>query len=183
MGRDFIYNQDRFPVPKGRGPNGRRFCRVCKSELPPKSGNCSACPGDCMKTYRAGFWTWREVRYAVYRRDKRRCRICGRDLRKMGEWLRRVHWKLSLLESRELRRLLGIPRNRGIDSVWDVDHVNPVADHGPAESIDELRTLCIWCHKSVSAKYARSRAIARRRRRKPAKPRDPSARRSKTRKG
>jgi 5-methylcytosine-specific restriction protein A len=40
---------------------------------------------------------------------------------------------------------------------WEVDHIVPVADGGGAE-MENLRLLCVTCHKRVTAEWRRSRA-------------------------
>ena len=43
---------------------------------------------------------------------------------------------------------------------WDMDHVIPVEEGGGECGLDGLRTLCIPCHRKVTAEQARRRAAA-----------------------
>ena len=45
---------------------------------------------------------------------------------------------------------------------WHVDHILPVWEGGGQCDIDNLRTLCVTCHHSVTAKQAKKRATVRR---------------------
>jgi len=47
--------------------------------------------------------------------------------------------------------------------LWDVDHIVPVVEGGGSCGPEGLRTLCIPCHRSETAKLARKRARQRRR--------------------
>lgn len=51
------------------------------------------------------------------------------------------------------------------NTLWEVDHIIPVCEGGGACGLDNLRTLCLWCHRKETAKLAARRA--QRRRRKP----------------
>jgi hypothetical protein len=51
-----------------------------------------------------------------------------------------------LTEEAEIQRKkdLGIPLHR--DTFWDADHIVAVKDGGGECGLDNLRTLCIFCH-------------------------------------
>lgn len=44
---------------------------------------------------------------------------------------------------------------------WDADHVTPIRDGG-SEDLNNLRTLCVPCHKAETAAFARTRSLRRR---------------------
>jgi 5-methylcytosine-specific restriction endonuclease McrA len=44
---------------------------------------------------------------------------------------------------------LGVPLHR-IKSLWDADHIVPVAEGGGECDLHNLRTLCIPCHRRVT---------------------------------
>ena len=46
-------------------------------------------------------------------------------------------------------------------SWWEADHIHPLIEGG-AHTIDNIRTLCIWCHKAETAKLAGRRAAEKR---------------------
>jgi len=54
---------------------------------------------------------------------------------------------------RQLRRRLDIPNGR--ENLWDADHIVPVAEGGGECSLENLRTLCIWCHHNETARLRR----------------------------
>lgn len=62
---------DHFPQPEGRGPNGRRFCRMCWMEV--GLGRSTICGERCNRI----FESYLRPRPFVMRRDKGRCRMCG----------------------------------------------------------------------------------------------------------
>lgn len=51
--------------------------------------------------------------------------------------------------------------NSGMD-LWDMDHIVPVSEGGGACGLENLRTLCLPCHKQHTAELAAKRAEARR---------------------
>ncbi len=74
-----------------------------------------------------------------------------------------------------LRRLTGLRReaiisalvSRGFSgigsrSLWDADHIKPVAEGGGLCGLDNYQTLCQACHKAKTAEQARRKAAARR---------------------
>jgi len=40
-------------------------------------------------------------------------------------------------------------------SLWDADHIRPVAEGGGQCDLDNLRTLCLPCHREVTADLRR----------------------------
>ena len=42
-------------------------------------------------------------------------------------------------------------------SLWQADHVTPVVEGGGCSGLDNLRTLCLRCHKGATAKLAQRR--------------------------
>ncbi len=57
------------------------------------------------------------------------------------------------------RNLNGFPSGR---AWWEVDHIVPVVLGGGCCGLDNLRTLCVPCHKKATARLAAERARARR---------------------
>ncbi len=78
-------------------------------------------------------------------RDKGVCSCCGVD---------------TWLELRRLRRSRGVRRTelmqywglrtRMRKSLWDADHILPVVEGGGACDLDNIRTLCLRCHRTVT---------------------------------
>lgn len=132
-----------------RGPNGRRLCRWCGVEVP--KGRVSWCGDACVDEFviRRG-----DGRAAdrVFKRDKGVCALCGVDT----ELLRRS--KLHKFGSSESwDELAAAGYNRG-QRLWNMDHVKPVVEGGGACGLDNLRTLCVPCHKRETAVLAARRA-------------------------
>ena len=142
--------------PRGvdKGPNGRVLCRWCGTETkPPRRCWCS---DECVHEFRirsnAGY-----ARQHVYRRDKGRCELCGRDCSKISGALRRMPYECR----RSYLKLLGLKGWRS--TLWEVDHTIPVVEGGGSCGLENLRTLCFRCHKGETRKL-RVR-LARKRRR------------------
>lgn len=86
------------------------------------------------------------LREKVFARDKGVCAACGvdtvalrRDLRKLDYAARREFlktWKL---------------REGSRKSLWDADHIVPVAEGGGQCDLSNMRTLCLRCHAAATA--------------------------------
>jgi len=96
------------------------------------------------------------LRERVYERDRGICSRCGLDT---VEFYRRLR-VLPAKERRRLRSRLDLPATR--TSFWDADHVLAVAEGGGECDLDNMRTLCLWCHGDATAAL-RQRMRARKR--------------------
>lgn len=174
------------PQPPGRGPNGRPFCRRCGAEVP--RGSRTWCGQVCIDAYTVT--TWPGACAAVAKRDTGVCAGCGLDTVALRAafraWLEARldttersrlsgrSWRTGLPESwrwavcaatrhaaDEWCAFHGVPRNRQDGPRWyDVDHIRPVADGG-TNALENLRTLCIRCHRATTAAWQTERAAAR----------------------
>jgi 5-methylcytosine-specific restriction enzyme A len=144
---------DRDSLPKG--PNGRSLCRWCNLEVP--KGRQTFCSDWCVEEWRlrtdSGY-----IREKVLARDRGVCATCGVDC--LATWL---HLK-RLRGSARLKAFTewGITRSR--KSLWDADHILPVAEGGGECDLTNLRTLCLKCHRtrhSGAGNPARSRLSSR----------------------
>jgi 5-methylcytosine-specific restriction endonuclease McrA len=138
-----------------RGVNGRACCRWCSLEVPP--GRRSFCSDFCVHEWRLrtdpGY-----LRDQVFARDRGLCAGCG--LNTVREWnrVRRLRGEARL---RALREWGMTARRR--NSLWDADHIVPVAEGGGECDLANLRTLCLRCHaQATSALRERLRGQARR---------------------
>jgi 5-methylcytosine-specific restriction enzyme A len=141
-----------------KGPNGGRLCRYCKIEVkPPRRTFCSdACVHE---------WKLRSnVKYLrdfVYQRDLGICAICKVDTR---------YQKIDLENSQRLSRTTGdmshftrmckdlrITEKEAMKSIWHADHILPVSQGGGESGLDNIRTLCVKCHKSETKLLASKR--------------------------
>ena len=126
---------DRQALPKGS--NGRCLCRWCNLEVP--AGRLTFCSAWCVEE-----WKLRSnpghLRERVFERDRGICAACGLD---------------CVIELRRVKRLRGAARiraaeewgMRGRKTLWDADHVTPVAEGGGECDLSNMRTLCLKCHR------------------------------------
>lgn len=137
------------PADLPRGPKGRCLCRNCGTEVPP--GRRTFCGDACVEQ-----WKLKSdptyVRKLVGKRDRGRCAVCGmkcRDLEKalklMGQLLGRLGHAKAF---RELRKLLKVEFRK---TLWDADHILAVVDGGGGCGLDNMQTLCLWCHREKTA--------------------------------
>ncbi len=132
---------DRGTLPKG--DNGRSLCRWCSLEVPPR--RFTFCSEFCVEEWKLrtdpGY-----VREKVLARDKGVCAICLTDC--LAEWI-------------HIKRLRGTGRAKALadwgvklhsrQSLWDADHIVPVVEGGGECDLSNLRTLCLKCHRTVTA--------------------------------
>lgn len=140
---------DRSLLP--RGPGGRCLCRWCALEVP--RGRRTFCSAYCVHEWKLrtqpGY-----LREQVLLRDRGICAACGID---------------TLSEQRRLRYARGSARQKLIEhwrpgrhrrkSLWDADHIIPVAQGGGECDLENLRTLCLLCHRAATAAL-RARLVA-----------------------
>lgn len=143
---------DRKAIP--RGPNGRGICRWCALEVPKR--RFTFCSDFCVHE-----WKLRTqpayLREQVLLRDKGICAECRVDTVAEARRLRysRGPRRQELLASWGLRA-------RTRKSLWDADHIVPVAEGGGECDLANLRTLCLRCHrKATLALQARLKLVRR----------------------
>jgi len=111
-------------------------------------------------------------RMAVFARDAGVCALCGVDTARLWLWLQTIPmisasstWRYGRIDAhtqKAFRRVLGYNRIRAFvilgrlwgvvldntrKSLWDMDHIVPVAEGGGECGLDNLRTLCLRCHR------------------------------------
>jgi 5-methylcytosine-specific restriction enzyme A len=145
------------------GELGRPLCRWCRMEILAKRRR-TFCSDFCVHQWRLrsdpGY-----LRDQVFLRDKGVCGMCGTDTVAAYAELKRSRGtgRAELLEVWGMRsvgattpagkkRPPGTPARR---SLWDADHVLPVAEGGGECDLDNLRTLCLCCHREVTADLRR----------------------------
>ena len=86
------------------------------------------------------------LRERVFQRDRGICAACGTDTVAAYNHLRRTRktGRERLLASWGLNKLTR-------RSLWDADHIIPVAEGGGACDLSNLRTLCLRCHRVATA--------------------------------
>lgn len=87
------------------------------------------------------------LRECVFDRDKGVCALCGVDTHKQRRRIMRLPFGARMKELRALIEAGVIHRKR--KSWWEADHVLPVVEGGDS-NLDNIRTLCIPCHRGVT---------------------------------
>src|ERR1700761_3884139 len=130
----------------GRGPNGLALCRWCDLEILAKRRR-TFCSDYCVHQWRLrtdpGY-----LRDQVFARDRGICAVCRID---------------SIAAFNALKRARGPARKAGLHlygmksitarrSLWDADHIRPVAEGGGQCDLATLRTLCLLCHREATSR-------------------------------
>lgn len=126
-----------------KGDNRRSLCRWCALEVPP--GRFTFCSPYCVHEWKlrtdAGY-----LRDQVHLRDHGICAQCGVNAQAAYGELKgsRGTHRVRLLAHWGLKRI-------SRKSLWDADHIVPVAEGGGECDLANLRTLCLSCHKKHTA--------------------------------
>jgi 5-methylcytosine-specific restriction protein A len=125
------------------GPNGRHLCRWCNLEVP--KGRVTFCSDWCVEEWRVrtdpGY-----VREKVLQRDRGICAVCGVDCLDAERRLKRLRGAARLKASLDWGVRAGSRK-----SLWDADHIVPVAEGGGECDLANIRTLCLKCHRTATA--------------------------------
>jgi 5-methylcytosine-specific restriction enzyme A len=131
------------PAALERGPSGRALCRWCAREVP--KGRRTFCGEACVHEWKLrtdpGY-----LRDKVFERDRGVCAQCGVDT----PALRRDMRKLDFAARRQFLRQWKL-REGSRKSLWDADHIVPVAEGGGQCDLSNMRTLCLRCHGEATA--------------------------------
>ena len=132
---------DRDGLPKGE--NGRNLCRYCSLEVP--KGRFTFCSDWCVEEWKLrtdpGY-----LREKTLARDRGVCASCGVDT--LAEW-RRIQRSRGVARAKAYHEWGIRPGAR--KSLWDADHIVPVAEGGGACDLSNIRTLCLKCHRGATA--------------------------------
>jgi len=133
------------------GPGGRPLCRWCNLEILARR-RVTFCSDFCVHQWKLrtdpGY-----VREQVLARDRGVCALCRVDTTRAFAELKRargVH-RIKLLERWGWKKL-------SRRSLWDADHILPVVEGGGECDLDNLRTLCVICHRRVTVELRRKLA-------------------------
>ncbi len=139
------------PAALPKGPNGRNLCRQCGREVTSKKR--TFCGPECVEA-----WKIRTqpsfARRLVHDRDRGVCAKCGL---KTSELARELN---ALPHEQRRARLMALGFGRRTH-LWEMDHIVPVAEGGGSCGLENLRTLCVPCHRRATAEL-RERLSARR---------------------
>lgn len=130
-----------------KGSSGRALCRWCNLEVPPR--RFTFCSDYCVNEWRLrtdpGY-----LREQVFARDRGVCALCGTDTHAAWIELKRSRGsqRLKLLERWGLKKLAR-------RTLWDADHIVPVVEGGGECDLENIRTLCLACHRRQTAELRR----------------------------
>jgi 5-methylcytosine-specific restriction protein A len=126
-----------------RGAHGRPLCRWCRAEVP--KGRRTFCAETCVHEWKLrtdpGY-----LREKVFDRDRGICAQCGIDTKTLRAEMR----KLDYSARGQFLRKWGL-REGSRKSLWDADHMLPVAEGGGQCDLSNMRTLCLLCHREATA--------------------------------
>lgn len=132
------------PETLARGPNGLPLCRWCDLEILAKRRR-TFCSDYCVDQWRLrtdpGY-----LRDRVFARDNGLCADCGADTVRVFAALKRARGSARA----EGLRLYGMQSVTSRRSLWDADHIVPVAEGGGQCDLDNIRTLCLICHREAT---------------------------------
>jgi 5-methylcytosine-specific restriction endonuclease McrA len=146
----------RFP-PCGVTVGGLRVCAWCGLGIN-RTGIGLFCSDNCEHEHKmrtSGAY----LRRLLFERDGGVCALCHLDtigLERELEDLRRRDSEEGTFEHKYRCQELGISVRRR--TLWDMDHIVPVCEGGGECTVDDLRTLCLWCHQTVNGDLHRKRA-------------------------
>lgn len=126
-----------------KGENGRNLCRWCSLEVP--KGRQTFCSEWCVTQWRLRT-DMSYLRERTFERDHGVCTQCRVDT--MAEWLH-IKRQRGTGRSRALAKwgLRSITRK----SLWDADHIVPVVEGGGGCDLENIRTLCLICHRKATS--------------------------------
>ena len=105
----------------------------------------------------------RYIRDCTYKRDKGICKLCNKDTRKLAKTLLQYKNNNMMNEYNDLLKEEKITKSRKIwkrkhgGGLWDADHIIPVKEGGGQCGLENIRTLCIKCHKMETKKLAQKK--------------------------
>ena len=132
-----------------KNESGFVSCRWCGGDVkPPRRTMCSP---ECVHELLIRRDN-RYIRDCLFKRDKGICIICKIDTKKIAKKAITLNGKDKEDYLKEYN--IGIKRKiwkrKHGGGLWDADHIVPVKQGGGQCGLDNLRTLCIKCHKQVT---------------------------------
>lgn len=158
--------------------DARPPCRWCLGPVPaPRRTFCSEV---CIDEWRIRT-TPAFARRMVFARDQGRCALCGADTEAIRAFVRQA-WVDARKGPAQRDAFAAVKRRLALagylpagaaeapafaatavtEAMWEMDHVVPVAEGGGRCGLDNLRTLCVPCHRLETARLAMRLAQRRR---------------------
>ena len=135
------------------GPLGLPLCRWCQLEILAKRRR-TFCSEYCVHQWRLrsdpGY-----LRDLVFARDRGICGLCEADTVAIYKALKRARGA----DRAAGLSLYGMRTMTSRRSLWDADHIRPVAEGGGQCDLDNLRTLCLPCHREATADLRRRLSV------------------------
>ena len=126
-----------------RSESGKALCRWCRTETPPRRR--TFCSDVCVHEWKLrtnpGY-----LRECVQARDKGVCAQCTIDTIAVRKDMRRLDYAAR----RKFLKDWGLKENSR-KSLWDADHIIPVAEGGGQCDLANMRTLCLKCHRIATS--------------------------------
>ena len=144
-------------------------CRYCHSPNIPKPRR-TFCSAECVHQYRLRT-SGNYIREQIYKRDKGICSLCGINTVSIRNQIletnchctkRKTKYQkrqkqppheprcLQIREDYSLGTKRKVWKRKYGGGLWDADHIQRVDSGGGCCGLENLRTLCLACHKSVT---------------------------------
>ena len=132
-----------------KNDSGFVSCRWCGGDVkPPRRTMCSP---ECVHELLIRRDN-RYIRDCLYKRDKGICVLCNTDTKDIAKKALSLEYNDRVEYLKEFN--IGIKRKiwkrKHGGGLWDADHIIPVKEGGGQCGLDNLRTLCIKCHKEIT---------------------------------
>jgi 5-methylcytosine-specific restriction protein A len=128
-----------------RSPTGRPLCRWCRLEIEAGKRRRTFCSDACVHEWKLrtnpGY-----LREKVFERDRGVCAQCGADTTKLRRDLRKLDYAARRRFLKDWNLKEGSRK-----SMWDADHIVPVAEGGGQCDLSNMRTLCLRCHREATS--------------------------------
>lgn len=120
------------------------MCRWCKGAVSGRRR--TFCSDACVHEWRLRSST-SYLRECVFDRDQGVCALCGIDTHRLRKRIMRLPFATRMRELRGLQEQGAI--HKGRKTWWEADHIVAVCEGGDS-NLENMRTLCIPCHKGVT---------------------------------